>query len=104
MRMWMVDPSILCRKHLLGEHVECHMFLGSIHKGNSLKGYIDGGLLETHNIQRRHNQLAKEMIKRGYKHKSALLCRLGKIGSIDRKGNIEELRRRCPDCRERIGK
>ena len=22
MRMWMVNPKIMCRKHLLGEHVE----------------------------------------------------------------------------------
>ena len=30
MRQWMVDPRLLCRKHLLGEHVENHMFIGTL--------------------------------------------------------------------------
>lgn len=30
MRMWMVDPKIMCRKHLLGEHLELHMLAGCI--------------------------------------------------------------------------
>lgn len=25
--MWGVDPSAMCRNHLLGEHVEMHMFV-----------------------------------------------------------------------------
>lgn len=25
MRMWMVDPTIMCRQHLLGEHYELHV-------------------------------------------------------------------------------
>ena len=33
MRMWMIDPKLLCRKHLLGEHLEIHMFVGTINKG-----------------------------------------------------------------------
>lgn len=34
MRMWLVPPSHMCRKHLLGEHVELHMLLGTLKKGN----------------------------------------------------------------------
>ena len=41
MRMWMVNPEILCRKHLLGEHVELHMLVGWIIKGKSIQGYLD---------------------------------------------------------------
>jgi hypothetical protein len=26
MMMWMIDPVLLCRKHLLGEHGEIHKF------------------------------------------------------------------------------
>ena len=35
MRMWLVNPALLCRQHLLGEHVEMHMFAGHI-----LEGYV----------------------------------------------------------------
>ena len=38
MRMWMVPVQYMCRKHLLGEHVEHHMLVGSIHKGLSMRG------------------------------------------------------------------
>ena len=31
MRMWMVNPGFMCNKHLLGEHVECHMLVGHLH-------------------------------------------------------------------------
>jgi hypothetical protein len=30
MRMWMVNPRIMCGNHLLGEHLETHMFYGII--------------------------------------------------------------------------
>lgn len=52
MRMWMVDVKCLCRKHLLGEHSETHMFTGTIKKGTSILGYLKNGLLETHNIKK----------------------------------------------------
>ncbi len=47
MRMWNVLPEYLCRKHLLGEHVEMHMFVGTIKRGVSLNGYIKNKLVET---------------------------------------------------------
>lgn len=65
MRMWMVNPEMLCRKHLLGEHLECHMFVGTILAGKSLKGYVDNGLVEVDSLVQRHNDLAVEMSKRG---------------------------------------
>lgn len=72
MRQWLVNPNVLCRKHLLGEHVECHMFLGTIKKGSSLSGYISGGLVEVDKIVKRHRELADEMEARGYKHQSPM--------------------------------
>ena len=92
----------MCRKHLLGEHVETHMLFGTIKKGTSIKGYLEKGLLETHNIQKRHNELVEEMIRRGYKHNTILECCYPESGCIDIEQNIKELYRRCPDCRERI--
>ena len=103
MRMWKVNPKLLCRKHLAGEHVETHMFLGALLKGKSIKGYVDNGLVEVHNIINRHNELAEEMIRRGYNHKSpAQECNLWECGCVNTEQNIVELHRRCPDCRERI--
>lgn len=57
----MINPKTMCRKHRLGEHVECHMFVGTIRRGRNVRGYLQKGLLEIHNIQKRHDELAEEM-------------------------------------------
>jgi hypothetical protein len=72
MRMWMVDPKIMCRNHLLGEHAEIHMFVWNIDRKHSVKGYIANGLLETHKLYTRHEELAQELRRRGYQHNSEL--------------------------------
>ena len=103
MRMWNVDPELLCRKHLLGEHVEMHMFVGTLNKNISVKGYVRDGLVEIHKIRERHDLLAKELEKRGYNHKSPLPDYkefVAGVVSID--NNLTELSRRCPDCKGRI--
>ena len=101
MRMWLVNPRFLCRKHLLGEHVEMHMFIGAIKKGISINGYIEKGLLETNRIISRHDELAEELIRRGYNHNSPVSsdfeCPLPK-GSVNIEKNIKELKIRCSDC------
>jgi len=104
-RQWMVKPTLLCRKHLLGEHVEHHMFMGSISKGISVEGYLRDGLLEPRTLHERHAELVTEMVRRGYNHRSPLPdvdtthLRDGKI-SIAR--SIEDLRQRCAECARRI--
>jgi hypothetical protein len=104
MRQWLVDPKMLCRKHLLGEHVETHMFIGTLLKGNSIQGYIDKGLYEPSKVYSRHQELVEEMNNRGYKHKSELpFVDIPKIqGKVNIQENIEELKRRCPECKKRI--
>jgi hypothetical protein len=72
MRMWMVDPRIMCGKHLLGEHVECHMFFGSMIKSKSINGYLDNKLFEPNQLIIRHDILAREMTVRGYNHNSPI--------------------------------
>ena len=105
MRQWHVDPAMMCRKHLLGEHVEHHMFVASIIKGRSINGYIKDGLIEVHTLFERHDELVKEMIRRGYNHASPLsYVRLYKSGKVNRDSNLVELARRCEACRERINK
>ena len=103
MRMWMVEPDLLCRKHLMGEHVELHMLVGSLNKGKSVKGFVRDGLIEVHSARDRHEQLAVEMLRRGYNHKSPLPEFDSFIaGSVNVSDNIEELKKRCTECRERI--
>ena len=105
MRMWNVSPKLLCRKHLLGEHRETHALIGCISRGKSIRGYIDKGLVEVHNIINRHNELVEEMVNRGYNHQSEIhTCELWREGSVDVNANILELRKRCPECKERIDK
>jgi hypothetical protein len=107
MRQWLCDPSIMCRRHLLGEHVEHHMFAGSINKGTSIQGYLDNNLLEIPILQERHDQLAEEMNRRGMNHKSPLQqINLSNIPecqhniTIDKESALYDLLGRCPHCRK----
>jgi hypothetical protein len=102
MRMWMSNPAIMCRQHLLGEHLECHMFVGSIVKGISMKGYINKGLLDPSSLQSRHDALADEMLKRGYNHDSPLSFESSYHCKIDVIANLKELTRRCSACASNI--
>lgn len=103
MRMWMVDPKIMCRKHLLGEHAELHMFVGTIRKGVSLAGYVSRGLVDTTQIVSRHEALAQELLDRGYNHVSPMIhIDTLKIGKVNSDNSLRELSRRCPDCAKRI--
>jgi hypothetical protein len=102
MRMWMVDPTVMCRAHLLGEHVELHMLVGTIKKNVSLRGYVDGGLVDVRKVHQRHEQLVCEMSLRGYNHRSPLdeFSYTGPVGSVDPAVSEIELARRCPTCCE----
>jgi hypothetical protein len=104
MRMWMVNPRFMCRQHLLGEHVEVHMFIGTISRGKQVKGYIENGLLEVHSMYSRHEELVEEMKRRGYNHYSNVEERwrnAQKLGTVDRKKSLEELLNRCTRCKRR---
>ena len=105
MRMWNVLPEYLCRKHLLGEHVEMHMFVGTIKKGVSINGYIKNKLVETDKIVQRHDELVEEMENRGFNHRSPIddwECDFT-VGEVDVEANLKELSKRCPECKKRIG-
>ncbi|KTB48124.1 pyrimidine dimer DNA glycosylase/endonuclease V [Dehalogenimonas alkenigignens] len=99
MRMWLVDPRLMCRRHLLGEHVELHMLAGCLRRGKSIDGYLQG-LVDPALIACRHEQLVREMNNRGFSHRSPLdapECPQP-AASISPERNLAELRRRCPDC------
>lgn len=105
MRMWMCNPIILCNKHLLGEHVEHHMFVGSINNKISMNGYIDNNLLEILSLFNRHDALVHELLRRHYIHRSPLLDftydhleqRIVEY-NIDRRKSLDALTTRCERC------
>lgn len=100
MRMWMVDPRKMCSQHLLGEHVELHMLVGSLRKGTSLAGFVSNGLIEVHSVRARHEQLVREMTRRGYRHRSPLPSFTARrLGRVVRKKSHADLLDRCEDCR-----
>lgn len=101
MRMWLVNPKKMCDQHLLGEHVEMHMFAGSIAKKRSIRGHVEKGQVETNRINERHDALAREMTARGMQHKSPLArvkCR--KEGRVNAKQNEKVLSKRCKACKK----
>jgi hypothetical protein len=76
------------------------MFVGTIDMGNSLKGYVDKGLVEVHNIRSRHAQLVEEMIRSGYNHNSPLQdFDPWEEGRVDVEANHRDLIERCEECR-----
>ena len=105
MRMWMVDPAIMCRAHLLGEHVEMHMFIGAIAKGTSMLGFAKSGLLETRELYQRHDDLVTEMLRRGMNHNSPMpeveLPENVIDATVDREWSLEVLLDKCKDCQDR---
>lgn len=112
MRQWMVEPKIMCDRHLLGEHLEHHMFIGTILKGKSIKGYIKNNLLEPMSLFVRHDLLIFEMKRRGMNHQSPLeamdvfeaLSMIPKdllTATIDSDRSLQDLLCRCEKCRVR---
>lgn len=107
-RMWMVNPKMLCRQHLLGEHKEIHQLIGSINKGISIAGYIEKKIVQVKSIKQRHNDLVAEMLNRGYNHNSPLpkfsiskLPLKTKQCRVDKNQSFKELLARCNNCRMR---
>ena len=107
MRMWMVNPTIMCRQHLLGEHRETHTFAGTLRKKSNIDGYLIEGELDPRLLEARHEELVAEMIRRGYDHYSPLdvpdfsYLELQKTCYIDFDASLKLLLLRCANCRER---
>ena len=79
MRIWDVEPSLLCRQHLLGEHRELHALWVILTEGK--KGYSRHpetlrwkGKLKA--LYLRHDAMVAEMTNRDYCHYSPLEAEL----------------------------
>jgi len=109
----MVDPRILCRQHLCGEHYEIHALMGCLRRGHSVDGYLVNNLLEPSSLFARHEALKEEMLSRGYNHQSHLdsdecercikyLSPLRKIKTIHVGMALADLLNRCQECQARF--
>ena len=107
MRMWMIDPQLLCRKHLLGEHGELHKFIPSFHKKHKIDNRVAPVVqIELSSYQSRHDELATEMLRRGMNHKSPLpelpdftyLPTHQYEAKVNKNTSIKDLKERCEEC------
>lgn len=106
MRMWMVDPGLMCNRHILGEHGELHKFLHNWKKKHSVAGRVADNQIEPLSYKSRHDALAKEMFTRGMNHKSPLeqpdfsyLPNEHLHFKVDVESNLELLYNRCSECK-----
>lgn len=103
MRMWMVDPRILCRQHLLGEHNEIHKHRHVFEKQYSIAGRYSQ--IEPKSMKARHDKLAAEMLRRGFCHRSPYeqpdlshLSERDRDGTVDPEESLKLLLLRCGAC------
>ena len=104
MRMWYVLPQVLCTQHLLGEHCEMHMFLGSLKKSIPLHTYASTNLFAGQFLLARHDVLARELTERKRNHLSPMpyLYVPDEYRSHPNfEASLAELLTRCPYCTSR---
>jgi Pyrimidine dimer DNA glycosylase len=66
MRMWCINPRLLCDKHLLGEHGEIHKHRHNFVKRHSIAGRVyPVAQIEPLSMADRHEVLAQEMANIG---------------------------------------
>ena len=96
MRIWDVDPALLCDRHLLGEHRELHAIWSILTAGK--RGRLAA-------LYARHQAQVTEMGGRGFRHASPLDRRLA-TGDAEQtelldsvQAQRERLARHSCDCR-----
>ena len=110
MRMWMIDPTWLCRAHLLGEHAELHKHRHNFVRGDRMdKRIAPPAQIEPAAMGNRHDALAAEMVRRGYRHQSPyqqpdLSHYPPEVheARVDTAFSLQDLCSRCPACRQNI--
>lgn len=100
----MVDPRLMCTKHLIGEHGEIHKHRHVFVKKYSIAGRR--GQIEPVAMLSRHDELATEMINRGFSHKSpfeqpdiSYLPEADRNGCVDVPSSHADLINRCSACK-----
>ncbi len=106
----MVPVAGMCRKHLLGEHVELHMIAACMRRKMRLDGYFEKNCIEPRAVKERHDEIAAEMQRRGYDHRTPLrqpgVAYLRGLAGVRvrAKSSLADLMERCPECRAGMGR
>lgn len=108
MRNWKVDSKLLCTCRFLGSWREMWTLIGTLRGGNSIRGYIEKGLIEVHNIHEQYETLLEESYRRKYNFKrrmsvgDSLVIRrylennpIEMWGRINETSNLQELVKRA---------
>ena len=111
MRMWMVDPRIMCFKHLCREHCEVHRLVANLRKGRDVRSYLLRQVLDISSIYIRHKELEDEIMARGGKLDSPLsaaeciaFARWYGSTTINIGRSLADLSDCCKECRRKIGR
>ena len=107
MRMWMLSPKLMCKKHIAGEHGEIHKHLPSLYKGIKIDGrYANIVQIQLNALQSRHDELAQYL-----NHNSPLKINMELIKNnypeyfyidVDIEFNKQDLIKRCEQCKQII--
>ena len=105
----MVDPALLCKKHLLGEHGELHKFHHNFVKQHKMTKRCLLRQIEPMSMKERHDALATEMLRRGYTHASpyeqpdiSYLSLSEQLTTVDIARSVEDLKNRCAVCYDNL--
>lgn len=108
MRMWGISTNLLCNKHLLGEHGEIHKHRHNFVKKHNMTGRMKApAQINPHVMEKRHEELAMEMSRRGMNHKSPYLqpdTSYLPLVEFNIEYNLIDLACRCEECADRIYK
>ena len=101
----MINPEILCRKHLLGEHGEIHKHRHNFVKHHSITNRIKLDQIEPSSMGARHDKLVAEMLCRGYNHQSpytqpdiSYLPKQEQWHIVNQLNSLSVLLSRCKEC------
>ena len=110
--MWMVPPELMCKKHLLGEHVECHMIAGSIQRADQpkhnkcIESLTRINCLQVSSLYERHQAITDELVSRGCRVSSelpqvnfSLLSDFVMGYKVDTNKSHQDLINRCEKCK-----
>lgn len=104
--MWMIDPTLLCKQHILGEHHEIHKHRYSFEHEHSFEGYLrDTVTVEPLAMKERHDQLVDYLDNHDSPYSMPDLSYMPewhRQAEVDQLESIVTLIIRCEDCREKI--
>ncbi len=109
MKMWSILPATMCDQHILGEHVDMHVFADWMrHRREEPWHYIKNGMVNVNAVTSRHDVLAEEMVKRSRTHNSpAITFTIWRFhrthDELDLIANIAALHALCAACKEMWG-